>query len=442
MKLTDFSKIHFIGIGGIGNSGLARILNKKGIDVSGSDKNQSNLTEEMTSEGIKISIGHNKENIKNHDLIIYSPAIPKNNIELKAANLKKIKTLTYPEALGLLTKELFTIAVAGTHGKSTTTAMISKIFIEANKDPSIVIGTKMKELNGANFRAGKSDILIMEACEYKDSFQNFEPDILVITNIEPDHLDYFKTEENYYQAFIKLFNKLKNSTIISENTKLIQKLSQKSLATKIFYNKKDNSDILLQNKALTYRKNKLEIKPEVAGEFNVENATKAALAALQKNIKIQQIEKSIANFSGTWRRMEYKKTKFSKIFIDDYAHHPTEIKKTLKAIKEKYPNKKTLCIFQPHQYSRTFLLLDEFAKSFKDTNQVIITDIYSVRDSKKDQEKINSTKLVQEINKNSNNAIHISSIKKAAQKIIDNKEEFDIIITMGAGDISNIYSYL
>lgn len=397
--------IHFIGIGGIGTSSIAQILHKKGNKISGSDSTPSDLTKDLKLSGIKISIGHNSKNVtKKHDLVIYSPAIPNSNSEFKKAKQLKIKIQSYPQALGELTKEYFTVAVAGTHGKSTTTAMIALIAQKAGLDPNVVIGTKIREFKNKNFRVGKSNLLILEACEYKRSFLHINPDILVITNIEAEHLDYYKNLADYKKAFAQLAKKAK---------KVIRK------------------------------PDKIKIKPKLPGKFNITNAQFAATTCRLLNIDEKTIKQIIQNFSGTWRRLEFKKTKLKTKFIDDYAHHPTEIKMTLTAIREQFPEDKILLIYQPHQYSRTRILLKKFGKSFHDADQVIIPNIYKVRDTKKDIKGTSPQALVNEINKTTpNKAKNGHSLKKTADFIRKNHKDYDLIITMGAGDIDRIYKMI
>ncbi len=226
MNLFEFKAVHFIGIGGIGVSAIAKILLEKKILVSGSDQSKSQLTEELSAIGAKVSYEHKSTNVQDsHELVIYSPAVPETNPEVIRAKELGLPILSYPQALGLLTETHFTIAVAGTHGKSTTTAMISVMLENSGFDPTVVIGTKINEFKSQNYRVGKSKFLVIEACEYKDSFLEFEPNILVVTNLEPDHLDYFKTAENYYNSYLSLANKLStNDLLISEDTKICRKL--------------------------------------------------------------------------------------------------------------------------------------------------------------------------------------------------------------------------
>lgn len=420
--------VHFIGIGGIGVSALAQIYKKKGKKVSGSDQQASEMTDKLQKEGTFIKIRHQEENIpKDCDLVIYSPAIPQNNVELKLAKEKGIKTLTYPQALGLLTEDYFTIAIAGTHGKSTTTAMVAVILEEAGLDPTVVIGTKIPQLNGENYRFGNSKYLVVEACEYRESFLSIKPDIAIITNIEADHLDYFENEEKYFEAFCKFAGNIKQRG-------------------KIIVSKDDgNSQKLLKN-CSTIQHAKLFAEPltlQIPGKFNLENARLAATACSFLGITEDQIKNSLQSFKGTWRRMEDKgKILGDTIFIDDYAHHPTEIRATLGAIRERYPDSQILTVFQPHQYNRTKNFLPQFTQSFSDTDAVLISDIYAVRDSKDDLKSITTADLIAAISANHPNVIAGNDLKMTAKYILENYQNYDVIVTMGAGSIYKIYDLL
>ena len=429
MKLSEAKRIHFIGIGGIGNSSLAQIMHAQKKHVTGSDMCYSTIIASLRRSGIKVIIGHKESNLNSKtDIVIYSPAIPENNIELQKARKLKINCFTYPQALRELTKYHYTIAIAGAHGKSTTTAMIAKILVDAGFDPSVVIGTKMREFHNRNFRVGKSKYLVIEACEYKRSFLNFTPSILVVTNIEADHLDYYKNLEDYKSAFIELAKKVPNTgyLVINTNDKNSLALIENTKATVIKLNKKIEQGV--------------EIKPNVPGKFNIINGSMAALTCALLNIPIKKIEQSLRDFKGTWRRFEFKRKRLGKItFIDDYGHHPTEIQTTLRAIRENNENSKILCIYQPHQYSRTRIFLKGFGRSFNDADEVIIPNIYKVRDNEEETKKMSTDILVNEIKKHHKNVKNGNGLKDTADYIKKNHSKFDIVVTMGAGDIDKIY---
>jgi UDP-N-acetylmuramate--alanine ligase len=425
-------KIHFIGIGGIGMSGLAKYYLEKGHEITGSDLVFSEITDWFKKQGIKLFMGkHNSESVANDvDLIIYSPAISEDNLELREAyqlqaKNQQVEILSYPQALGKLTKKHFTIAITGTHGKSTTTSMIGLLLIKAGLDPTVIVGTKLKEFDNSSCRVGNSKYLVIEACEHFESFLNYYPNIIVLTIIEAEHLDYYKNLENVIKGFEKFVANLKENGVMiankdDENTKKIIKNA-------IWYSLKDKE----------YPSIKEILK--VPGDFNISNALAALNVARILKIKDEISFKALSSFKGSWRRFEISQITINNkqiTLIDDYGHHPTEIRVTLKATREKFPEKQIWCIFQPHQYQRTHYLFDDFVKTFKQApiDKLVITDIYDVagREEKKIREKISGEKLVQAIDKD-------SVIYVAKAKIIDflkeNLKNGEIVIIMGAGDI-------
>ena len=407
-------KIHFIGIGGIGVSALAQYYLAKGNEISGSDLVASEITDFLKNKGVKILIGPQtaKKLSDNIDLVVYSPAVKPENPELKFFREKGIKYISYPEALGELTKEYFTIAVAGAHGKSTTTAIVGLILAKAGFDPTVVVGTKVKEFGNSNFRAGNSKYLVIEACEYDSSFLHYFPKIIVVTNIDKEHLDYFKTFANVKKAFKDFIAKLPADGFLVFNRR--PTMRQKTAA-------------------------KIKKILKVPGDHNVFNALDALEVARILKIKDDITFKAFSEFTGTWRRFEIKegRTYDKKItVISDYAHHPNEIIATLKTTREKYPNKKIWCVFQPHQRQRTFYLFDDFVKVFRQAkiNNIIITDIYDVagRETRKISADVSSEKLVKKINKKNVAYLPMDNLEKFIKK---NIESGDVLIIMGAGDI-------
>jgi len=416
-------KIHFIGIGGIGVSALAQYYLEKGHKISGSDLVSSEITEALRKQGAKLLVGeHKPQNIsKDVDLVIYSPAVQKDNPELKTAIVQgptlNIKTLSYPEALGELTKQYFTIAIAGTHGKSTTTAMIGLLLTKAGLDPTVIVGTKIKEFNNSNFRMGQSKYFIIEADEHFGSFLNYYPDIAVITNIEPDHLDYYKNFNNVKKAFAKFIKKLKpGGLLITE--KEYKKIKDAERLRKIL---------------------------KVPGKHNISNALAALAVARALKISDKISFKALSEYKGSWRRFETFKISYSKPYtlISDYAHHPTEVKVTLKAAREKYLRKKIWCVFQPHQYHRTYHLFNEFVRVCRQIpiHKLIITDIYTVpgRESEKIIKKVNSEKLVKTIK---NKKVIYLEKEKIINYLKDNLQSGEVVIIMGAGDIYSLVDFL
>ncbi len=449
-EISNGVKIHFIGIGGIGISALAQYYLTKGHKISGSDLVSSEITDNLRKKGIKIFTPHQSKlgagQVGKHklpDLVIYSPAVPENNPELREAKKLGIKCQSYPQALGELTKQYFTIAVSGTHGKSTTTAMIGLLLVRAGLDPTVIVGTKLKEFDppagGSNCRAGKSKYLIIEADEHFAAFLNYWPKIIVITNIEADHLDYYGNLGNLKKTFNEFINHLPKDGILVKNNddKNIKKI------------KYTGNTRLYSLKQLEAKKLKKFLK--IPGKHNVYNALAALTVARILKIPDKISFKALSEYKGSWRRFDIrdvdvghlhsnlhsKHEKTRKItIISDYAHHPTEIKVTLKAAREKYPGKKIWCVFQPHQYQRTYYLFADFVKAFKQTpiDKIIITDIYDVagREEENIKKKIDSEKLVKAVNKK--NVIYLPK-----EKILDylrkNLLGGEVVIIMGAGDI-------
>ncbi len=419
----NIKKVHFIGIGGIGVSALAKMMLLLKKKVSGSDISENIVNQRIKKLGAKVFIGHKKSNLtKNTDMVIYTPAVKQSNPELRKAKQLKIPSYSYPQALGLISKEKYTIAVAGTHGKTTTTAMLAETMISAKKDPTVIIGSFLRKQKD-NFIPGKSKYFLVEACEYKESFLNLYPDILIITNIDNDHLDYFKNIKNIQKVFAQMISKVpKNGFIVcnpkNENTKQALKLAK------------------IKAEVVDYTKAK-KLKLQVPGEHNIENAQAALVVSKLIKIKSQQAGKSLKNYLGVWRRFEYKGwSKKGVLIYDDYAHHPLEVKATVEAAREKFKNQKIFIVFQPHLYSRTKLLINDFAQSFNSADQVIITDIYAARE--KMDKSIHARDLVKQIRKHNPFVIYLKDFEKIEEYLKKETKKNDVIITLGAGNVYEI----
>ena len=425
LDIKKIKKIHFIGIGGIGVSAIARMFLARGVKVSGSDISESKIIKELEKNGAKIFYGHNPDNLANDtDLVIYTIAIDKDNQEFAKAKELGIEMKTYSQMLGIISEGHYTVAVSGTHGKTTTTTMIAKVAVDAGLDPTVIVGGLIKD-SGSNLIVGSSNLFIVEACEYKKSFLDLDPNILVITNIEEDHLDYYKNLNHIQNAFKELVRKLSKSDFVvcDPNDKNIKPVIKNAKPKIIDYTK------------LRGEVSKLRLKVE--GEHNKQNAKTAFTVSKILKIKKEKAFKSLSEFEGVCRRFEYKgKTKERAEVYDDYAHHPTEIRAALRVARDKFHNRKIITIFQPHLYSRTKFLLDDFAKSFKDTDEVIIAPIYSAREKK--DKSINNKILANEINKNSKNSQAFGGFAEIKRYLKDNIKKDDIILTMGAGDIYKI----
>ncbi len=428
-------KIHFIGVGGIGVSALAKYYLEKNHKISGSDLVSSEIVNALKKSGAKIFIGkHKAENLsKDVDLVIYSPAVPLDNPEIKAAQKSGIKYQTYPQALGELTKQYFTIAVSGTHGKSTTTSMIGLLLEKAGFDPTVIVGTKLKEWGNSNCRIGKSRYLVIEADEWQASFLNYWPKIIVLTNIEEEHMDFFKDTDHILEVYTKYLNHLPKEGVLIANkdNQNVRKMAEKIPGSKYYSIEQKESQ-------------KLRNILQIPGQHNVSNALAALSVAQVLEIPDQISFESLKEYKGSWRRFEIKQLIINKkqiTTISDYAHHPTEIKVTLKATREKYPDKKIWCVFQPHQYQRTYHLWDDFVKVFRNApvDQLIITDIYDVagREDKQIKNKTNSEKLIKQIDRSW--ALYLPK-NQIMSYLEQNLKPENILIIMGAGDIYKIVS--
>ena len=417
-------KIHLIGIGGIGMSGLAQILHERGNIITGSDIEESGLIQKMKDKGININIGHSDDNLANDtQKVIYSSAIPQNNPELIKAKELNLPLLSYAEAIKEFTHDSYTIAVAGTHGKTTVTALSALALIAGHKDPTVIIGSQLKEFDNQNYRLGSDDYFIVEACEYKRNFLNYSPNIIILTNIEAEHLDYFKDLKDYKNAFKEFISKLSEDGFIIANgdDENVLDIVKDADAQVILFH--DDDERLKQ------------IELQIPGDFNKLNALCALILGQILNIERKIILKEFAKFQGTWRRFEILGRFYNMTVISDYAHHPTAINETLKATLEKYPGSKICCIFQPHQYNRTKKFLNEFGQAFKKAKTVILPNIYEVRDKKEDIESIKPDDLAESIRNNGTQAVLKYEYEEIKKFLEDNKSEFDILLVMGAGDI-------
>ena len=433
VDLNKIKKVHFVGIGGIGVSAIARMMLAEGKIVSGSDTSDSAIIDELRKLGAKIFLGHNADNVASEvDLLVYTPAVTADNPELKKAAELGIPALSYPEILGLISKDRYTIAVSGAHGKTTTTAMIGKILIDGGLDPMVIVGSLLKDNNpptleasarrGSNFVAGKSEHFVVEACEYKKSFLNLSPKIIVITNIDNDHLDYYGNLENIKKAFGEFASKLPEGgyLVCDQSDKNLKEIVEKAKCEIIDYTKITDG-----------------FRLKIPGEHNIKNAQAAIAVAEILGVYKNKAIKSLNDFSGTWRRFEFKgETKNGVLVYDDYGHHPTEIKATLKGARELYPTNKIIAVFQPHLYSRTKRHLAEFGKSFKDADLVAVSPIYAARE--KNDSSINSEMLAEEIKKNNQTAICFNNFSEIEKYIIANTDKNNVVITIGAGDVYKI----
>lgn len=451
-------EIHFIGIGGIGVSALARYFLAHNFNVSGSDFEASEITKQLKKEGVKIFIGHKASNVNHLDsLIIHSAAIKQDNPEIIKAKKIGLPIKTYSQALGDLTKKYTTISVSGAHGKSTTTAMLSLVLEHSGLDPSVIIGTKLKEFKNSNFRNGKSDYLVIEADEYSAAFLNYFPSFSIITNIDREHLDFYENLTNIKKTFLSFIKNIKSNGILVLNEddanlyslkNKIQKIAQKNKFFIEWYG--------FKNKKTKKIADKLKKTLKVPGEHNLSNALAAYTLARRLGINEKNILNSLTKFNGTWRRMEYRGdfTPLSgekcRIF-DDYAHHPTEIRSTIAGICEKWPKSAIICVFQPHQAKRLKLLFSAFIRAFNGADALILLDLYKVKGREEMSQNITSEKLAKEISKIKSAPFSVylpekKYLKKTINEILKSinidKPKSPIIVMMGAGDIYKLTNNL
>ncbi|HAN10190.1 MAG TPA: UDP-N-acetylmuramate--L-alanine ligase [Clostridiales bacterium] len=448
-SLKDIKKVHFIGIGGISMSGLAHVLLNQGYAVTGSDMKGSHIIDELVKAGVKVYIDHMEGNVDSDvDLVVFTAAVKETNPEMINARARNINVIDRAELLGYLMKEYkYSLAISGTHGKTTTTSMISHILLEAQCDPTISVGGILKSING-NIRVGNSDYFVTEACEYCDSFLKFFPYIAVILNVEKDHVDYFKNMDSIYESFRKFANLVpkEGALVINKDIPSIDKLLSGLNTNIITYGDKITADytavgitydeIGLPNFDVIY-KNELvgNINLSVRGDHNVSNALAAIATARFLDIEFKYIKTGLQSFIGTDRRFELKGKVDGITIIDDYAHHPTEITATLEAIK-KFPHNKLWCIFQSHTYTRTKEFLDEFALSLSRADNVVIADIYAAREQ--NTVGVYPDDIVSRIHKYNENAIHISDFDDIKDYVLSRARAGDVILTMGAGNIDEV----
>ena len=453
MNIKDYKNIYMVGIGGISMSGIAEILKKWNYNVWGSDWARSGQTDWLENNGIKVNIGQVKENITDEiDLVVYTAAIKQDNPELVRARELGIPTIERGDFLGEITK-LFkdTIGIAGTHGKTSTTSMVSYSFLEANLDPSIQVGANLKVLNG-NYRVGNSDYFIIEACEYCESYLRFKQRSAIVLNIDDDHLDYFKNIDNIKKSFEKYVSLLPSDgyLVLNRDDERCYDLRNSTKAKVITVGKDNKADWYYDNVSYdddgyptydAYYKGELKgtISLRVTGLHNVFNSLCCIALCNEYGIDINIIAKALLKYDGASRRLEYKGMFNGAKVFDDYGHHPTEINATVMGIKNKKYNESWV-VFEAHTYSRLVAHLKEFAQSLVHFDHIIIIDIYAAREV--NTYNITEDDLIKEINKLGKEAIHISNHEDVVKYLKDNVKEGDIILTLGAGNVTKIASLL
>jgi UDP-N-acetylmuramate--alanine ligase len=477
MEFLTVKNIHFVGLGGIGVSAIARFFAAQGAKVSGSDRTNFDMAKELRMRGIKVFTKHDAKNVPaKTEAIIFSSAVPFDNPELSFACIRGIPCFEYVEALEEIMKEKYGIGVSGTNGKTTTTAMLGKILERAKMDPMVILGGKVTGWD-ANLRLptgspravlGKKlprtalgeELFVAEACEYRRHFLKLSPKAIVLTNIEAEHLDYFRDLSDVKNAFSEYVSKLpkdgfliynaddKNVAAVAQKTKAkkvscsLQNKNADFFATNIRYEKGTQVFQVFRKEpalSLSKGKNAGNFSVGVPGIFNVMNALEALACAVTLGADIESARKSLAQFHGTWRRFEKVGKVGKTVIISDYAHHPAGVRATIQATKDLYPNKKILFVFQPHQKDRTLKLLNEFAEAFEEADNIILSEIYEVAGRNETAKNISSKDIAQKIGKH---AIYSPSVKETQKLVKKFLPQFDVAVIMGAGDIYTIANNL
>ena len=452
MYTIDFQKpihVHFIGIGGISMSGLAEILLNRHFTVTGSDMQASDMTKHLEETGAKVVIGQKAENITDDiDLVVYTAAIHESNEEFAAAKNKGVPMMTRAALLGqIMANFAKSIAVAGTHGKTTTTSMLTHILLQADTDPTVSVGGMLDRIGG-NIRVGHSDLFLTEACEYTNSFLHFFPKISVILNIEEDHLDFFKDLEDIRHSFHQFAELLPEdgTLIINAEIKDYAEIYEGLSCNVVTYGTNGCFDYSAKN--ITYDENGHvafdlfrrgeyadHIQLSVTGDHNVSNALSAIAVADILGLSIDITKRGLLSFTGTDRRFEYKGEFNGVTVIDDYAHHPTEILATLKAAQHSLHNS-VWCVFQPHTYTRTKAFFHEFAEALSHADHLVLADIFAARET--DTLGISSADLAKETEKLGTDTHYFPSFAQIEAFLKENCRPGDLLITMGAGDVVTI----
>ena len=457
MKLSKIKNIHFIGIGGVGMVGIAEMLLNQGFSVSGSDLVENKNTERLKYLGAKIFIGHNEKNVRDSDVVVYSTAVTESNPEMRSARSLNKTIIARAEMLSSLMRGFQSIAVAASHGKTTTTSLIANIFIKANLDPTYIIGGRILGQEDKSI-LGSSEYLIVEADESDASFLHLSPEISVITNVDNDHLDFYENNiEKLNETFHQFLENLPfyGTAIICIDEEKGEKIFNDLSRPKISYGFNKSADYYLKDlkqnssfQEFTLVRNsvgkEVRLQLKIAGRHNALNATAAYIVAKEAGITTKIIKNSLKSFEGVSRRLEFKgdlKINDKKIkLLDDYGHHPTEISATVEAIKSSYKNKKINMIFQPHRYSRSSILFDNFVDCLGLLDKIIILDIYSA--GEQNAEGISSYDFVNSLIKKGNKAFFAKNLEEIT-KILENEvKNNEILITQGAGNVVDISNSL
>lgn len=439
--------IHCIGIGGIGVSAIARLFKEQGKNVTGSDVATSDVTRSLKKIGIIMTIGSHKATSipKNTEVVIYSPAVSENNTERQEARTRGIIEISYPEMLGHLMKNKEGIAVAGTHGKTTTTALLGHVWVQAHLDPTVIIGSFVKDFDGANERLGKSHYMIVEADEYKSSFLNYKPSTIILTSIDIDHLDYYKDLNHIKAVFQEFILRLPSHGLLvanadDDNIRSILRddfpfetitygLTRGDIQAAHIRQTRHGSTFVVKDATSSYD----TLTIPLTGLYNISNTLAVYVASRHTGIKNEIIKNALKKFKGTWRRQDFIKKIGSTDIMDDYAHHPTEIRALISSLRQMYPAKKIHMVYQPHQEARFTKLFPLFKDSFDGIDKLTLTEIYQVEGRRSTSD--SAQRLATELQTKPFEVTFGKTFPSLAKKIASTASEFDIIAFVGAGDI-------
>ena len=449
-------RVHLIGVGGSGMSSLAAYLIGCGAQVTGSDMNRSEVVEKVERVGVRVAQGHSAANLAGKtDLVVITAAVSERNSELQEARRRNIPVLKYAQMVGALMQHQRGVAIAGTHGKTTTTSMVSLILLRADLKPSFVIGGNVEQLGGLGglggaFGGGK--ILVAEACEYDRSFWNFRPEVAVITNVDRDHMDYFRDDADLVDAFRGFAQRVKpgGALIVNADDRRSCEAAHGVDVRKVTFGfgldaewRADPAQCARLEGRTCFRvwhagRDMGEFQLLVPGRHNILNALAAAAASAAMGVEVAAIRKALAIYRGAGRRLERVAGVKGIELLDDYGHHPTEIAAALSAVREDYPDRRLWCVFQPHQYSRTRILLEDFAKSFGDADRVVVPDIFPARDKRADVQAVSSADLVARLRTNGVRADYVAAYEEAADFLAEKVSAGDVVLTMGAGPVNRV----
>jgi UDP-N-acetylmuramate--alanine ligase len=443
---SSIHTLHFVGIGGIGMSGIAEILMDQGFKITGSDRAASDNTDRLKGLGAHIFIGHAADNLEpDVDVVVYSSAVPPENPELVEAHRRKIPVIRRAEMLAEVMRLRYGIGIAGTHGKTTTTSMVSLVLMEGGIDPTVIVGGRLRGLAGSNARLGKGDFIVVEADEFDRSFLSITPTIAVLTTLETDHLDCYRDLEDIKSAFIQFASKVPfyGFVVLCLDEPALQDIMPKLKKKIITYGLNGQAD--LQAVDIRHKQNTStflvvhngkdlgEVTLQIPGKHNVQNALAAIAVGLELGVPFEKITAGVAKFTGVFRRWEVKAEVKGVTIVDDYAHHPTEIKATLAGAKSGW-RRRVVCVFQPHLYSRTRDFYDEFGRSFFNADVLVLTDVYPAREEP--IQGVNGELIANAAKEFGHKQVHYVPDKKAIPAfLLSIVQPGDIVITMGAGDI-------